>query len=196
MKKLITILLLVLVAFTATACEFAEVNKFDMLNELAQKSYVGTELNVTTTLGDDTLQSSFVASVTNGVTTVSYTVQRLNTFDLNGNIPTERISTVEGNYTIKDGVVVVGEASVEGDLSALAVSGLHFSEQALSDVEWSDNKMTARVTDAVSFVGSRLSGAKEMTVVVSFTTQAITALELQYTSADGAQVKLSYAFTA
>ncbi len=197
MKKLITILLLLLVAFTTVACEPDATNDFDMLNELAQKNYVGTELTVSTTLGDDTLQSRFVASVVDGATVVNYTVQRLNTFDVdNGVAPTERISTVEGSYTVKDGSVIVGEAPVEGDLSTLAVSGLHFSAQSLSDVQWSDNKMTARVADIVAFVGNTLSGANAMTVEVSFTEQEITSLVLQYTAASGAQVILGYTFTA
>ena len=83
---------------------------------------------------------------------------------------------------------------VEVNFVAMAKVNLNFAQDYFSQVKWSSGKMTANVDNAQGFLGSDVYYVW-MTVTAEYSNK-LNKVTIDYRMANGAEVQLTYAFTA
>lgn len=208
-KKIFLVALIFVVAiFVLTACDLTgskndEEDVYTKLNKMTEETYDKIDLGISTTYKNYTLNSKFFASVAQNGTMVTYSVERLATIEQDENgqyvMPEEQIATSKGSATIKNGKIVeIAGDKVDIPVESLDKISLKFSEEffssALDGIENGKNVFKATVTNPVSFTGNIDFDGKDMTVDIVYGEKKFEKVSINYTSKNGALVKVVYSF--
>lgn len=206
MKKKIIIcaLIVVIVAFMITACTPQQESDdvYAKINEMAKMEYQIMRLEVQTTYEGVTLVDQFTSSKGVNNTIVSYQKERLATIeqDEDGNyiVPEEAIVRETGSAEIVNGKIV----SSTGDTTNIPLESVQslsilFKKNYFSSVkeyaEGTLNVFSANVVDLIGFTGDYTFSGKDMSVEVRYA-EKLSQVMIDYTSANGATIKVIYKF--
>ena len=207
MKKRIAIITVVIIlAITAifmTACnKKGKQDVYATLDALVAKEYANVTVNVTTAKQGHTLKDKYVINASDGQSTITYTIEELNTFDLaSGSVPENYKTVKTGVAKVKDGKVTEingDEASVE--FEKIGANVFVFKQEYFSNaVETTDgngnNIFRADITDTAAFMPSK-EVRNEAKIVVKYnkTTAELMSIELSYSIRSATSVQISYIF--
>ncbi len=175
-----------------------EATVYNILNALVDKEYSKVTLSVKTTTDSDTLQGSYTVESKSDAFLVTYSYEKLNEFTEVGGVispPADAKSTVNGRMKIKDGKII--EQDGEGAniaIEQLNVSGLSFKESYFVNVKTENGSFSADVTSANDLLGFNIP-CENMKINVSYSTDTLKSLNIQYTSDGNSEVVISYTFT-
>lgn len=165
---------------------------YDILNELASKSYSQIELNISTATGDIELMASYV--LTN--TEVTYAVEQLNLLPSDGNI--ENISpdhkvTLSGSATLENGRItkIDGEAVSLPSYDELT-GAFNFTENNFRNVRKDHGKIAADVISASEFLEIDKT-INDMRITVEYSSSALQKITITYNTINSA-VEMVYEF--
>lgn len=153
---------------------------YEILDGLAAKKPAGATLGVTTVTGGETLTGSYTFAAAESGYTVTYSYEKLNTVEVSDGgitVPTEAKSTVSGTTTAE----------------TLGLN-LSFAQANFTDFTDSDGSVTAGVSNPAAFMKDREFTCTDMTLSLTYTDSAITAITVSYSTADS-QVTLAYTFS-
>lgn len=222
-KILLTITILAVVVLTLTACyQRSGTNVYDDLNETLTKDYTIVDLHVETTYNGVTLHNVFTSQKAANGTVVTYSVEKLATIDKNENnqyvMPENMITKQTGHATVKDGKIIeqTGDpVDIPTNLGSLSVK---FKESYFSLVknylDGSNSVFEAKVESIKGFTGNEYFDGKDMRVTVRYqksvtgnsnsagsdvnvnisSTTKLTSMIIDYTTNNGAKVKVIYSF--
>lgn len=168
------------------------------LSSLYKDSYERIELQVATTTKGVTLNSQFVLSARE----VEYSIEKLSSFQI-GNDGT--IVAPESFKETHTGSVMLGDKndSLIFDGEILEISNYHvltgnFNFESHNVGQYQrDNaenkKVTFEVLDASEFLGTKIDGAKNMIVIVTYSQTDILEMTVKYAT-DATQVVINYTF--
>lgn len=202
-KKILVTIIIAILALTLTACGLIPKggDTYDELNEMLKADYQGVNLEVQTTMNGVTLVNSFTSNIGTNSTIVTYSIQELATFDsTDGNyvVPDNMIVKKTGTAVIKNGVIVEqnGDA-VEIPVASLENISIQFKDSffnmAQSTYEAGAYVFKADVTNIKGFTGNDNFDGTNMSVMVRYN-EKISSIVIDYTSANGATVKVIYTF--
>ena len=158
-------------------------------------------MEVQTTMNGVTLVNSFTSNIGTNSTVVTYSIQELATFDnTDGSyvVPDNMIVKKTGTAVIKNGVIVEqnGDA-VEIPVTSLENISIQFKDSffnmAQSTYEAGTYVFKADVTNVKGFTGNDNFDGTNMSVMVRYNDK-LSSLVIDYTSANGATVKVIYTF--
>lgn len=197
-KKILTICLIAVLTLSVicfASCKGNAADKLREINSALIHEYSKIELAVTITDDEVTLKSNYVMSKSGGITEISYRVDRLNTFDANGEIPSEMITTVAGNAKY-DGKAIT---SIDGDevdyevLRDVVDCNMAFRLSYLNDINVLQNGITAKVIDPKGFFENDKFEGTDMSVNVKMANSLIATISIHY-SLNGTAVTMDYTF--
>lgn len=190
MKKRILILIALL---TVAVLVLGGCMKFDytQLNEMFSQNYSSVNVTVATTMNGETLTSTFDVTNSGSSATVNYSIQSFSQFD--GEIPDSYITTQSGTVT---GTVSNGVFMATGsDLPFTSLNmKFYLDESYFTDAVVTSSQFSAKVSRPQSFTGNGDLDCNDMQVKITFG-EAIQAVEISYTSANGASVSMEYTYT-
>lgn len=190
MKKRILILIALL---TVAVLVLGGCMKFDytQLNEMFSQNYSSVNVTVATTMNGETLTSTFDVTNSGSSATVNYSIQSFSQFD--GEIPDSYITTQSGTVT---GTVSNGVFMATGsDLPFTSLNmKFYLDESYFTDAVVTSSQFSAKVSRPQSFTGNGDLDCNDMQVKITFG-EAIQAVEISYTSANGASVSMNYTYT-
>ena len=167
---------------------------------MLKADYQGVNLEVQTTMNGVTLVNKFMSTIGANNTIVSYEIQELATIDQVCDediyvIPGSMIIKRTGSAVIKNGVIVEqnGDA-VEIPVTSLEKISLSFKQDYFKNGKgYSDGTLVFEgdVTNPKAFTGNQNFDATDMHVTVRYNDK-IESIVIDYTSANGAAVKIIY----
>ena len=190
MKKILSIVLIVIFSLSLVACDlFKKDNSIEKLNELSQKTYNKVELNVTIEKNGHTLTSKYVLSAGK----IEYTVEQMSLLSPD-NIPNDIKTVYRGTATVENGVItkVDGDAITLPEYETLSGS-FSFSESYFKSVLSYTGHFVASVADPSAFIGTD-ADVKNMKVEVKYTDTALTTISIGY-GVSGERTELLYKFS-
>ncbi len=202
-KKILVTIIIAILALTLTACGLIpkDGDTYDELNEMLKADYQSVNLEVQTTMNGVTLVNSFTSNIGANNTIVSYEIQELATFDnTDGSyaVPDNMIVKKTGTAVIKNGVIV----EQNGDAVEISVTSLEnltikfkdsFFNMAQSTYEAGAYVFKADVTNIKGFTGNDNFDGTNMSIMVRYNDK-LSSMVIDYTSANGATVKVIYTF--
>ena len=204
MKKILTAIILILViALSFTSCdkikEEASNPTFDLLNELVKAEFANYSIDVSLTdKNTHALNESYVVVTDeSGLKTITYTVERLNTFDINGSNVTapnsyksklSGVAVVDGENLIKQDGDDVGV-----DFSEIAIPKFNFADDVLDNVITGEDALIADVTNQEQFLGFTLTN-EAVQIKVEFSETAISSVTLTFVTSNGNDATVVYTF--
>ena len=204
-KKILVTIIIAILALTLTACGLIpkDGDTYDELNEMLKADYQGVNLEVQTTMNGVTLVNKFMSTIGANNTIVSYEIQELATIDQVCDadiyvIPDNMIVKKTGTAVIKNGVIV----EQNGDAVEIPVTSLEnltiqfkdsFFNMAQGTYEAGAYVFKADVTNIKGFTGNDNFDGTNMSVMVRYN-EKISSIVIDYTSANGATVKVIYTF--
>lgn len=197
-KKLLTICLVIVLILTAVcfvSCKENASDKLRKINTALMREYSKVELTVATTSDEVTLDAKYVLTYSDGITNISFEVDRLNSFDTEGEIPTEFKSTIKGN-AVYDGnkITSVDGGAVDYDVPLDVVSAhMMFKVSYLGNIRVHNNGIFANVTNPQAFLGDDEFEGTDMTVRVVLDGANLSSIVINYQT-DNDKVKLQYSF--
>ena len=168
---------------------------------MVKLDYQSVNMEVQTTMNGVTLVSTFSSNIGSTSTAVTYSVQELATFDnTDGNyvVPDNMIVKKTGTAIIKNGVIV----EQNGDAVEILVTSLEnltiqfkdsFFNMAQSTYEAGAYVFKADVTNIKGFTGNDNFDGTNMSIMVRYN-EKLSSMVIDYTSANGATVKVIYTF--
>lgn len=204
MKRILTSILLILViALSLTSCDLIKDKLgdpvFNQLNELIKAEH--NDYTISISLKDKnshTLNETYVATTAeNGNTTITYTVERLNKFNVNGNnvtIPNSYKKVLTGYAVINGENLFEQEGDNIGiDFLKVKIPAFNFNDKAIENAIVADGKLTADVIDQTEFFGYELT-TEPMQAEVEFNEEAIGEITLTFKTAEGSDAVVVYTF--
>lgn len=205
MKKRIAIITVVIIlAITAifmTACnKKGKQDVYATLDALVAKEYANVTVNVTTAKQGHTLKDKYVISASDEQSTITYTIEELNTFDLaSGSIPENYKTVKTGVAKVKDGKVTeINGDEVNIEFEKIGTSVFTFKQEYFANVvettDDSDNDIfSADISDMKAFMKAKdeCVGAK---IVVKYnkTEDKLVSIEISYSTQTSTNVQMSY----
>lgn len=199
-KKLLTFFLIAVLTLSVmclASCK-ANNNATDMLrgiNTALMKEYSRIELKVTATDDEVVLKSFFEMAKSQGGIQINYWMESLNTFDANGEIPSEMISN-DGGTAMYDGQKITSIDGEEVDIQVLrdvVDCNLTFRLSYLDNINVSENGMTANVTNPKGFFGNDNFEGTNTTVRVTMLSSALSTIAIRYTM-ESTEICLDYTY--
>lgn len=191
MKKILVLISLIALLLCVSACGAS--GSFTDLDNMAKQNYSVVERTVKTTSNGETLTSRFTVR-SGDVVEIDYSVEQLNKIDIN-EMPDDFKSVKTGSVKLNgENIVQQTGDEVEVNFVAMAKVNLNFAQDYFSQVKWSSGKMTANVDNAQGFLGSDVYYVW-MTVTAEYS-NTLNKVTIEYRMANGAEVQLTYAFTA
>ena len=199
MKRKFLIILLVLVLTLTLVCAASCIVNIDeslkKINMGFLKDYSQIYLAVETKFDGVVLNATYTLTKTNGLTTISYQIDRLNGFE-NGTAPSQFISTLQGSV-VYDGNKVV---SVDGDavsydevIETVNVM-LVMRTSYFSNVKIEDNSFEADVIKPQALLNDADFAGTDVKIKVIHNDTVLRTINLSYVL-DGTEVSLQYLFT-
>ena len=203
-KVIFTLVTLLLISFLLTGCNLimGEDDPCGKINRCAELEYTQTNLEVQTTQNGTTLVNKFSAVKGANNTMVTYSTEEMATIekDQNGDyvVPKDMIVKKSGSATVKDGKIIEqnGDA-VSIPVASLEKISIEFSKDYFTDIktysEGNSEVFVAKVSSPVLFTGNAKFDGQNMTVQARYN-EKLEAVMIDYTSEDGASVKVIYTF--
>ena len=202
MKRVISILLMILAIFTLASCggpaepHTPSETVYETLNKIFTKEHPLVNIEVTTETNGTVLSSLYVISKEVKGDRIAYSVEALNTFgEIDGElvIPESYKATCKGTVLLSNGNIFeqTGDA-VELDLTQVQIPRFDFKESYFSDVKNENGKLTANVTNPSALLGTSIS-CSDMGVSVSYSTTSISEIVLNYTESN-TKATIKYSF--
>ena len=202
-KKILVTIIIAILALTLTACHLVPEtdDTYAELNKMVKLDYQSVNMEVQTTMNGVTLVNSFTSNIGTNSTVVTYSIQELATFDSTDGsyiIPGNMIVKKTGTAVIKNGVIV----EQNGDAVNIPVTSLEnltiqfkdsFFNMAQSTYEAGAYAFKADVTNIKGFTGNDNFDGTNMSVLVRYNDK-LSSMVIDYTSANGATVKVIYTF--
>lgn len=192
MKRKILVLVSLVLVLTFVLCACVTEDTYSDINKLLNIQYSKVELTVSTTLNGETLTSTVTSTLNGDRTTIDYTLQQYATFG--DNIPDSFVEEKTGQLVVRNGEII----SHNGDQAVLEIEQVtakfHFESSYFGSAQMSGNKFAGIVSNPQGFFGDADFVGDGVKVTVVFD-EVIKNLQVNYTSANGAQVKLVYTFT-
>lgn len=163
----------------------------EKLNTLADKTYEGVNLVITTDDGEKTLVSTFAFSAD----TVEYSIEKLTSFTVeDGNIvaPENYKETFTGIAEVRGDKVISLEGNLEMPAYNTLVGGFNFNYENLTDYTMNEGTDSFGVTDASAFLGTSVE-ATGMTVSATYSDTALVSVSITYTVGN-VTVTLDYSY--
>lgn len=193
MKKRLLVaiaLILVLVCVTLAACNnYSET--LDKINGLLDVDYSKVEITLTTKISDVTLNGKYTLTFSGDVINIVYSYDKLNEISIGGS--NSFTTTVSGTAKMQNGVIISDTNQINMDAQP-DFTRFSFKQAYFRNIYATNNKFTADVRNAKSFVGGSFNGAN-MKVKVFFGDDSISEIDLSYISKKGADVSVVYKFT-
>lgn len=199
-KKLLPVLLIVVLILATVGCASCVDSTADKLREINMAllySYSNVELKVVTHTDDADLHAKYVMTTTSNVTDISYEVERINEFDVNGEIPSEYISTVVGTAVFDGNAItsIDGEELDQNILLNVVNKNMAFRLSYFGEIKAGNGGIETRVVDPKGFLQNSDFDGEQMTVSVKLVQSYLSSIIINYVTSDGAQVSLDYTFT-
>ncbi len=203
-KAIFTLVTLLLISFLLTGCNLimGDDDPCEIINRCAELEYTQTNLEVQTTHNGTTLVNKFSAVKGANNTMVTYSTEEMATIekDQNGDyiIPDDMIIKKTGSATVKDGKIVEqnGDA-VSIPVASLEKISIEFTKEYFTDIktytEGNSEVFVAKVSAPILFTGNAKFDGKNMTVQARYN-EKLEVVMMDYTSKDGATVKVIYTF--
>lgn len=198
-KKLLTICLVMVVVLSAicfVGCKDDTADKLRTVSMAMSREYSKIELNVATHSDEVDLNAKYVITKSNDVTNITYEADRLNGFDVNGNVPSEFKTTVKGSAVFDgSGIVSVdGEPLDEQILLDVKDTAMTFRMSYLAKIKVTQNGLSANVVNPKGFLNNNEFAGTDMTVNVTLSQSYLSSVVITY-ALNGATVTLNYTFT-
>ncbi len=183
-KIIISVLLLVFVLLTATACDGSA-----DLGKLLEKDYNSLQVVVQTTQDMGTLTNTYKVSKVDEGNKVEYTCQKFATID-GYDIPDDRIESATGYVVIANGTqgAPVGDAPI-GNLPQSTAVKLDLNKENMTEIVESEGKLSAKIVDASVFFKNTVDFT-DVAVEIEYNADAISKIVITYTSGS-AQVSIT-----
>ena len=202
-KKIFVTIIIAILALTLTACHLVPEtdDTYAELNKMVKLDYQSVNMEVQTTMNGVTLVNSFTSNIGTNSTVVTYSVQELATFDSTDGsyvVPDNMIVKKTGTAVIKNGVIV----EQNGDAVNIPVTSLEnltiqfkdsFFNMAQSTYEAGAYVFKADVTNVKGFTGNDSFDGTNMSVLVRYN-EKLSSVVIDYTTSNGATVKVIYTF--
>lgn len=192
MKRiLITLFLVLSLVICLPACTKGKVEEnpeFAKFNEMFAKTFDDYTITVlTTSYNGDFLSDKYTVKTVDGVTSVTYRVETLNEFVVEGDM-----------ITVPDGYTTVTEGVYNSNTDAEAVRNytvpkFNFSNKCIGNVYISDSMFSADITSIEGFMGLNLH-VTDATVIVTYSENAPASVIISYTTAADSKVIITYTF--
>ena len=194
MKKRIFILsiALILVLVCLAACNTYQA-KLDEINKLLKVSYSKVEITVTTEKSGVTLNGEYTLTFDGTKTLIDYKYEELNELSMNGDNAMKK--TWEGTAVVQNGVVVSNSQEVNLNTQQLDFTGLSFKTSFFGKATATSGEFNANVKTPKGFLGYSDFSGSNMHVKVTYSTESISEIILNYTSANGAKIEIVYQLT-
>lgn len=191
MKKILVLFILIVSLLCVSACGTS--GSFTDLDNMAKQNYSVVEKTIKTVSNGETLTSRFTVH-SGEVVEIDYSVEQLNKIDID-DMPDEFKSVKTGSVKL-NGENIVEQTGDEIDINfaAMAKVNLDFAQDYFNQVKWKSDKMTASVAKTEEFLGYKVD-CVWMTVTVEYL-KTLNKVTVDYLTANGAEVQLTYAFTA
>lgn len=203
-KKIFVTIIIAILALTLTACNLVPEtdDTYAELNKMVKLDYQSVNMEVQTTMNGVTLVNKFKSTIGANNTIVSYEIQELATIDQVCDadiyvIPESMIIKKTGTAVIKNGVIVEqnGDA-VEIPVNSLEKVSLSFKQDYFKNGKgYSDGTLVFEgdVTNPKAFTGNQNFDGTDIHVTVRYNDK-LSSMVIDYTSANGATVKVIYTF--
>ena len=190
MKRILIALFLILsLAICLPACTKGIVEEnpaFAKFNEMFTNAFDNYTISVSTTsYNGDILNDKYVVKTIDGVTYVTYTVETLNEFIMEG----DKIGIPDGYKTVTEGVY---NSNTDAEaVQNYAVPKFNFSNKYIGNVYISDSMFSADITSLEGFMGLSLN-VTDATVIITFSGNAPASVIISYTTAAESSVIITY----
>ena len=191
MKRILIALFLVfslLICLTGCPENAIEENPdFATYNELFNKNFENYTINLTVTgASGDVINEEYVVTTNNGVRSISYTIERLNQFNIDGDLigmPENYVSVTTGEYT-------PDESASKG----FDVPKFNFSYKCLNNKEVSfSNSYSTGITSLNGFMGWDIE-TNEANVRLVFEENIVSYITVSFISSSNNTVDITYTF--
>lgn len=167
------------------------------LNLMMREDYSNVAVEVTTEKGGITLYGHYEFTVNGDKTDVSYSYEKLNSFQVTDGtvtVPDGFKSSVTGTAVVKDGSVteINGGAIEPQSLLSLDASAFTFRQSLFENVKVTNYTFEADVVNAKEFMGDDAFDGTNVTVRIGFR-KNLDKIELTYEQ-NGAKVSVTYKF--
>lgn len=198
-KKLLTICLVVVLVLSVICIVACKDNTADRLREVSMalsRDYSKVELAVTTSSSEAELKANYVITKSNDLTNISYEVDRLNGFDIDGDVPSEFKSTVKGSAVFNGSSIVSidGEQLNEQLLIDVKDTTMTFRMSFFEKIVLSQNGFSASVKNPQGFLNDDEFAGTDMSVKVTMSQSYLARIFIEY-SLNGSTVEMEYLFT-
>lgn len=202
-KKLLTIYLIVVITLAVVCCASCNTDNhaetLKVINSQMRKDYKTVDLTVSTETDGITLAAVYKFEQKDSLTEITYAIDRLNSFEVNGDevtAPSAYINRVTGRATFDGSKItsIDGDDVEENVLLNVVDRNIMFRVSYFSNVTASKVAFSAKVTNPKGFMQNEEFDGTNMTVKVVHTETALTSLTINYETANGAKVTLKYDF--
>lgn len=194
MKRKILVLVSIVLVLAFALCACTEESDYSRINKLLVQDHSKVELTISTTLNGETLTSTVTSTKDGDTTIIGYVLNQFATFG--DDVPGSFIEEKAGQLVVRNGEII----SESGDQAVLEIEQVtakfHFDEAYFISPQWSGNEFSAMVgqTKVKDFFGDADFNGTNVRVIVTVA-EVIENMQITYTSANGAKVKLVYTFT-
>ena len=184
MKKIVLFVFVILLSMITIGCNFnnnndKEKTKEEIVNALLDKDYSNIDISSVTSKDDYSLTSTYKINNTNGVITLTYSIEKYNKLDIN-NPDTEEKTTQTGKIEYQNGErrVIEGD-NVNIDINGLSLKGLKFSESDFDSVEFSNGKVVLKSSNGKRFLNES-NDLLNFEIVIEYSDEAINKVTISY----------------
>lgn len=190
MKKSIFAAIVILVLCVALLCACNGKPNLNKLNDMVQANYSQMKLSVSTVFSDASLKNTFDVSRDGSNFTVKYHLEKFAQLDIDKPVLSSK-EVVEGTAEVQEGAVV----EVSGvNLSKLITVNMRFQNDYFANLQLTDSRFTADVTNPTAFFGVETFNGSNVKVEVNFG-ETLQTIQVNYLSANGGSVTISYEFS-
>lgn len=191
MKKILVALTLVLIIITCLpACgqdKIEENPNFATYNEMFNKRFSNYTIDISTaSTNNDVINEKYIVSEENGIRSVSYSIERLNAFIVEG----ENITPPDGYKGVSTGVY----DRTESASAKFRVPAFYFSYTCLGNKEIAfGGSYSTNITSLEKFMGLKVESS-DASLNLSFTEESVTSIEISYVTEFNSTVTIKYTF--
>ena len=189
MKRILIILILTLsLVFCLPSCDkkIEENPEFARFNEMFQATFENYQINVSSTSQNGyTLNDEYIFSTVDGILTVSYTVEELNEFVIDG----DSIGIPESYKTVTQGIYTAEESAS----FAFDIPKFNFSYTCIKSDIITPKTFSADITSLKDFMGLNVN-ASNAKFNVSYSGNIPNSIEISYITEENVTVVITYTF--
>ncbi len=187
MKRIILVFLVIFsLVIALPSCEFETEtpnSEFEWLNTLCNRNYSSYTIDVTVeSENGETINEHYDVEIIDGVKYVTYKVERLSGFEINGGeiaLPGEYIKVTEGSFTTED--------------DQYALPTFNFSYKCLKSDVVVANTLKAKITSLSQFMGVDMD-VTDAKVLATYSSSSVESVAISYVTESGNTVTVTYTY--